>query len=147
MPNVPKRLDASLALKAFLRAHTERPSDVGIVPEESGGDDPNTPYTIIYPMGGGDFAGPPFAFPEADAAFAFQITSVGNRGDQVEWMADTVREVMVGRDSQTRQFVHPLIIPGLVVQSREVMGPPGPMDRDGNVFSVAESYIVRVSTA
>ncbi|MGW1284365.1 hypothetical protein ACWD4N_11775 [Streptomyces sp. NPDC002586] len=54
------------------------------------------PHTMLDSLPG-EFSGPPLADWQADAAWSYQVTSVGERGDQVQWLADRVRDGVVGR--------------------------------------------------
>ena len=135
------------AVVAFLAAGTDRPIGDARAPYKNGdaAQTETPPYAIVYPIPGAGFSGAFFATPEEDAAFEYQVTSVGWRADQADWMADKVREVMLGR-LRSGLFLFPLTVPGLVVQTRESLSPPSePMEVE-QVWSVAESFLIRVAT-
>ncbi|MEU3973421.1 hypothetical protein [Streptomyces bacillaris] len=93
------RLPVTRALAALVEKATGRPCGIGELPRVEGksGFEPATaPYTILDSLPG-EFGGPPLWDWHADAAWSYQVTSVGERGDQVEWLADRVRAGVVGR--------------------------------------------------
>ncbi len=94
------RLPVTRALAALLVKATGRPCGVGELPclqGESGEWEPAAvPYTVLDSLPG-SFSGPPLEDWHADVAWSYQATSVGARGDQVQWLADRVREGVVGR--------------------------------------------------
>lgn len=95
----PPRRKVTNALRDLLITQTSRAVGVVDVPDiESGAIAPESPYAIIYPINDGGFWGGMGA-PESSAEFTYQITSVGDRGDQCEWLADKIREVLLGRDT------------------------------------------------
>jgi hypothetical protein len=146
MPGVPHRRKLDASLRDMLRTATERPIEIVRAPFKNNDvnqvEDP--PYGILYPIPGGGFSGSPLYHPDEDATFTYQVTSVGLRDDQAEWLGDRVREAFLGRDGQG-SFVHDLTVDGLAIVSREPTGPPGGLVRNDMLFSVADSYFVRVS--
>ncbi|MFE3182768.1 hypothetical protein ACFXKR_18130 [Streptomyces violascens] len=76
------------------------------------------PYTVLYPLGG-PVGGAPLADASEDAILVYQLTSVGGRVDQAEWMADRVRRVVLERTaSGAPQYL--LDVPGVDVWAREL---------------------------
>lgn len=95
--STPPRRKVTRALRDLLIAQTGRPIGVVDVPDpEPGRIAPESPYGLVYPINDGGFWGGMGA-PESSAEFTYQVTSVGDRDDQVEWLADKVREVLLGR--------------------------------------------------
>lgn len=148
MPGVPARRKLNTAVLALLRTATGRPLEMVRAPFKNGDVEQveDVPYGILYPIPGGGFSGSPLYHPDEDASFVYQVTSVGLRDDQAEWMADKVREAMLGRDDQG-SFVHEMTVEDLVIVSREPTGPPGGLVRNDMLFSVVDSYFVRVSAS
>lgn len=145
---VPSRHLLTRAIVALLESATERPC-AAVHPPYPGGDaavPAPFPYSILYPITGGALSGSFFYHPEEDAAFAYQVTSCGERDDQADALADKVRTAILGRDSGG-SFLYPLSIGNLIVQDREGLGSPGGVDRIDMIYQVSESYLVRVSAA
>ncbi|MGW3563040.1 hypothetical protein ACWDSL_03895 [Streptomyces sp. NPDC000941] len=94
------RLPVTRALAALIAKTTDRPCGIGELPRVQGdlGEwaPSSVPYTILDSLPG-DFSGPPLWDWHADAAWSYQVTSVGERADQVQWLADRVRAAVVGR--------------------------------------------------
>lgn len=93
------RLPVTRALAALVEKSTGRPCGIGELPRvegASGWESASAPYTVLDSLPG-EFGGPPLWDWHADAAWSYQVTSVGERGDQVEWLADRVRAGVVGR--------------------------------------------------
>ncbi|MDO0916838.1 hypothetical protein QQM39_40330 [Streptomyces sp. DT2A-34] len=76
------------------------------------------PYTVLYPLGG-PVSGAPLADASEDAELIFQLTSVGGRSDQAEWMADRGRRAVLER-APSGAWRYPLEIPGVDVWGREL---------------------------
>ncbi|MFI1830708.1 hypothetical protein ACH41E_30365 [Streptomyces sp. NPDC020412] len=95
---VPRR-PVTRALAALIEEATGRPCGTGALPRVRVGDEwvpAPVPYTVLDSLPG-VFSGPPLADWHADAAWSYQVTSVGAREDQAEWLADRVRAGIVGR--------------------------------------------------
>ncbi|MER6011587.1 hypothetical protein [Streptomyces bluensis] len=75
------------------------------------------PYTILDSLPG-EFSGPPLWDWHADAAWTYQVTSVGEREDQVQWLADRVRAGVVGRIGD--RWTYDLRVPQTRVIDREL---------------------------
>lgn len=145
---VPTRRELNDSLRTLLATATGRP--IGVVRAPYKNSDvtqvADVPYAIIYPIVGGNFSGSPLFHPEEDAAFTYQVTSVGLRDDQAEWMADSVRVGLLGRGSDGN-FVNAMTVPNMTVVMREPTGPPGGLTVVDRIFQVAESYRIWVSAA
>ncbi|MEU7640947.1 hypothetical protein AB0C11_33600 [Streptomyces sp. NPDC039016] len=94
------RLPVTRALVALVEQATGRPCGLGELPrvqDDAGEWQPaQVPYAIVDSLPG-TFSGPPLWDWQADAAWSYQVTSVGEREDQVQWLADYVRHGIVGR--------------------------------------------------
>lgn len=143
----PLRHPVTVSFAEMLKTGTGRSIGVGRSPVVDGDAlaVPDFPYAIVYPVAGGGFSGS-LAFPDEDAAFEFQVTGVGLRLDQADWMTDKVRSVVLGR-SGSGNFLYEMTVTDHAVVNREPTGPPGAPVESDNVWSVAASYYVRVSTA
>lgn len=109
------------------------------------------PYVVVNQIPGGSMYGPPLVGPEQDAMLQFQITSVGKRSDQAQWMGDMVRASMIGRDQSgvfASAFPTP---PGWVCADRLLASAPGGVVAQGSapnkLFVVNEIYTVCVTPA
>lgn len=101
-------------------------------------------YAVVYPLGGtgwGDLNDP-----DRNADLDYQVTSVGRRVDHARWMADQVRKVFLDR-TPGGDFVHPIAVAGLAVTDRlqTEFGPVEPGEKE--LFSVADTFTVKVSAA
>lgn len=130
------------AIKQHLIDETGRPGDVGRAPKPTGVNTaPSMPYWILYPLDG-DFVGPAQTG-EADAAFAYQVTCVGERGDQLEKCADRIRAAFLRRDDDGHQDL-PV---GDEATLMLVESGAGGMDFEGPVGSIADRFLVHVTTS
>ncbi len=135
------------ALQTMLETATTRPVGVTRIPEDVNGVQATKPYAVIFPMKNSSYGGPVFCAPQADGYFAFQIKCVGERPDQVEWMADKVREALLDRDG-TGQFVTALTPTDLTVMDRYPgLDSPGTLYDSGNIFEVDDAFIIAVTTS
>ena len=138
------RLPVTRALAALLEHATGRPCGIGELPRvqgESGWELAATPYTILDSLPA-EFGGPPLWDWHADAAWAYQITSVGERGDQVEWLADRVRAGLVGRTDG--RWNRELLVPEVRVIDRELTYDAGG-EPSVSAAGAIVSYVQRVT--
>lgn len=132
-------------LKDFLEENVGVPVGIDVGPSsEVTRDVVDLPYIHMTPRGGLPFSGTFFDLYD-DANFGFDITSVGERQDQTEAVADKVREAILGRDS--RGFQYDINIPGVFIMMREPLGPPGRLDREGRIYNVVDSYMLRLTVS
>ncbi len=112
-------------------------------------------YGIIYPLPGGQYYNAGMSSSRYDlVAWSYQITSVGYDPRQVEALAGFVREVMV-RKTPSRHFQYTLTAdyptsaqvnrPAPKILNREIVGSPGGVDREGSIYSVNDTYLIKVS--
>jgi hypothetical protein len=96
----------------------------------------------------GEFSGPSFADWHADVAWTYQVTSVGERADQVQWLADRVRAVLFDRTANGwRTEVE---VPRMRVIDRELTVDAGgdPVDgSQGDIVSYVQRFTVTVTPA
>lgn len=137
----PDRRPVTEALVAFLAAQTGKPVGRATAPLAADGTPAAPPFAIVYPLPGGDTWGPTYDGPDEGAALPYQVTAVGLRADQAEWLADKVRQAMVRR---TNGALTPLAVAGLTVLDRSITGYGGTVV-DGEVVSVPDSYVVHVT--
>ncbi|MFE0190725.1 hypothetical protein [Streptomyces sp. NPDC058989] len=139
------RLPVTRALAALIAKTTGRPCGTGELPRvrrESGEWEPATaPYTILDSLPG-EFSGPPLSDWHADAAWTYQVTSVGERDDQVQWLADRVRAGIVGR--RDGRWAHDLRIPQARVIDRE-LGYDAAGEPSVSAAGAIVSYVQRVT--
>ncbi len=139
------RLPVTRALAALIEKATDRRCGIGELPRvrgTSGEWEPATaPYTILDSLPG-EFSGPPLSDWHADAAWAYQVTSVGERDDQVQWLADRVRAGVVGR--RDGRWAHDLPVPQARVIDRE-LGYDAAGDPSVSAAGAIVSYVQRVT--
>ncbi|WLW55252.1 hypothetical protein [Streptomyces sp. YU58] len=138
------RLPVTRALAALLEHATSRPCGVGELPRvqgKSGWEPAPVPYTILDSLPA-EFTGPPLWDWHADAAWAYQVTSVGERADQVEWLADRVRAGVVGRTDG--RWTHDLHVPEARVIDRELTYDAGG-EPSVSAAGAIVSYVQRVT--
>ncbi|MGI8426217.1 MAG: hypothetical protein ACR2M4_06395 [Actinomycetota bacterium] len=143
------RREFTANLRTALATATGRPIGNHVAPDPpAGANSPSVPYGILYAVGGGGFGGPEFASPTADAAVVYQVTSIGIRPDQVEWLADRVRKTILGRDVNGA-FVTAITAPtGYVLGDRWPDAGAGPIDPgDNSLYSLAERYVFWLTPA
>lgn len=145
MSNVIDRLPVNAAVADLLDL-IGRPIGRARVPTQSINDQIVTdpPYAILYAIRGGEVWGPPLTTSEDSAGLRYQVTSVGEREDSAQWMADQVRQKITGCDDEG-VFESSLIIPGLNVMMREHEGPPSGPEQQGKIWQVVEDFKVTVS--
>lgn len=106
----------------------------------------SVPYGVVYAIDGGEEWGA-LNRPESDAVMPFQVTSVGARRDQAEWMADRVRMTVLHRDVNGLFLVQLAPPAGTVIQDRRPQGGRGSIDKNGDVHEVAERFEICVGPA
>lgn len=114
-------------------------------PVDSDGMPLDLPYSIVYPVLGGDSEGPAWVEPDAIFHFHYQISSVGVTRRQAEWLADRVRRVMLERDGGGR-FVTAIAPTGMSVLDRRIAFTPAGVEREVSLYSVPEAFIVTVTS-
>jgi hypothetical protein len=147
----PARLPVTRALAALIEQATGRPCGVAELPRvrgESGEWKPaSAPYTILDSLPGA-FTGPPLWDWHADAAWTYQVTSVGERGDQVQWLADRVRAGVVGRSGG--HWAYDLDVPQARVIDRELdhdAGGEASVSAAGAIVSYVQRFTITVTPA
>ncbi|MER6086834.1 hypothetical protein [Streptomyces bluensis] len=145
------RLPVTRALVALLEQTTGRPCGVGELPRvqiRSGEWEPAAaPYAILDSLPG-EFSGPPLWDWHADAAWTYQVTSVGEREDQVQWLADRVRVSVIGRDDG--RWIHDLHVPQARVIDRELdhdTGGEPSVSAAGVIVSYVQRFTITVTSA
>ncbi|WP_405803409.1 hypothetical protein [Streptomyces sp. NBC_01187] len=143
------RLPVTRTLAELIAESTGRPCGTGELPRiqtPSGEWEPAcAPYTILDSLPG-EFTGPPLSDWHADAAWSYQVTSVGERADQVEWLADRVRRGIVGRANG--QWAYDLLVPEARVIDRELTydaaGEPS-VSAAGAIVSYVQRFTITVT--
>ncbi|MDH2389393.1 hypothetical protein QCN29_11430 [Streptomyces sp. HNM0663] len=125
----PPRLPLTRALVDVFAVGTGRPCGLGVLPRTADGQAAAFPYLILDSLPG-EFSGPSFGDWQADAAWTYQATSVGERADQVQWLGDRVRVVVAG-------WLRHLVVPGMRVIDRELT-----YDADGEPVDGSQGSIV-----
>ncbi|WP_406722899.1 hypothetical protein OG968_24190 [Streptomyces althioticus] len=138
------RLPVTRALAALVEQATGRPCGIGELPRvqgKSGWEPAPAPYTIRDSLPA-EFSGPSLWDWHADAAWSYQVTSVGERTDQVEWLADRVRAGVVGRTDG--HWSHDLHVPEARVIDRELTYDAGG-EPSVSAAGAIVSYVQRVT--
>ncbi|WP_031030481.1 MULTISPECIES: hypothetical protein [unclassified Streptomyces] len=123
------RLPVTMALSALLASATNTPVGRGRKPAKA-----NPPYYLLQAVSA-QTSGAPFTDLNEDITLVYQVTSISGPdptrpdshgvADQVEWMADKVRTVILGRDPATGLWLHPLVVPDAKVIGRSLDTEPG----------------------
>lgn len=144
------RLPVTRSLAALVEHATGRPCGIGELPRAKrrpGWEVASIPYTILDSLPA-EFTGPPLWDWHADATWSYQITSVGERVDQVEWLADRVRVGVVGRTDG--RWTHDLRIPEVRAIDRaltyEAGGEPS-VSASGAIVSYVQRFTITVTPA
>lgn len=129
-------------LVTMLQAATSRPGADMVPPEAA-----ELPYFFVIPIAGGpDSSGPALTAPDADVGVVYQVTSVGARRDQSEWMADKVRQAILGRNPDGSFVVAFPVVPGLSVADRRPDGGRPGTDRQGDGrYATPERYVLHLT--
>ncbi|WP_275560754.1 hypothetical protein [Streptomyces sp. 5-6(2022)] len=138
------RLPVTRALAALVEQATGLPCGIGELPRvqgRSGWEPAPAPYTILDSLPA-EFSGAPLWDWHADAAWSYQVTSVGERADQVQWLADRVRAGVVGRTDG--RWTHELRIPQARVIDRELTYDAGG-EPSVSAAAAIVSYVQRVT--
>lgn len=130
----PPRLPLTRALVDVLAANSGRPCGLGVLPRAADGQPAAFPYLILDSLPG-EFSGPSFANWQADAAWSYQATSVGERADQAQWLGDRVRASLFDRTSSGWRTDIP--VAGMRVIDRELT-----YDADGESVDGSQGSIV-----
>ena len=138
------RLQMNKALRLMLATGVGKPVGMGGFPTTAGGVPVQGQYAVLYAIPPSVFTGPPLADGHADVTWTYQVTCVGQREDQLTWLGDKVRTVMLGRTAAG--WVTPLVAPGMSVMDREHAG-DSPVVSEGELLSYAELFTVRVTPA
>lgn len=118
------RLPVTMALSELVESVTGFPVGRGRKPLNV---DP--PYYLMYSITA-TYSGAPFSDLNEDTCLTYQFTPVSGPdpdvpdsygvADQAEYMADKVREAVLGRDPATGLWLHELIVPGAKVNCRSL---------------------------
>lgn len=105
------------------------------------------PWAVLYSIPGGEQSTANLAAVEDGTDLIYQVSSVGRRRDQAEWMADLIRAVIVGRTAGAFTATWPAMA-GLKVADRQMWGGVGGVEPSGEaphrVWSVAERFLIRI---
>lgn len=143
--SVPKRYPLTQKIKEVLAIVTGLPVGVSGAPVGEDGTVPSRPYIVLYPELGGSFSGEPFCGDTADANFHYQITVFGEAEHDAEFNGDLVRDIMVGRD-EFNQYKYDIQYSDHRVLLRDIVGPAGRLEREGQVYRHSEDYSFRVTS-
>lgn len=103
------------------------------------------PYAILYVIGGGFAFGPPLVDHTQNAGLVYQVTTIGQRRDQVEKCADRMRQAVLGR-SGTGAYSTAITPVGLKVIDRDLDSFAG-LDKVDEIWSSSERYRLTVTPA
>ena len=139
------------ALAAALEAGTGKPVGKGRHPDGN----PDH-YYILYRLPR-QTDGAPYTDLNEDATITYQVTSVSARAtdlpdsfgtlEQLEWLEDKAREVLLGRNPVTRQWLHPINAPGIRVLARRAdVEAGGTPDATDGIMSSASRFVFDLSS-
>ncbi|MBY8884784.1 hypothetical protein K7472_07985 [Streptomyces sp. PTM05] len=145
------RLPVTRALAALIAETTGRPCGTGELPRVRRASEEwvaaPVPYTILDSLPG-EFSGPPLWDWQADAAWSYQVTSVAERDDQAQWLADRVRHAVVGRVGD--RWAHDLPVSQARVIDRELAYDAGgdtSVSAAGAIVSYVQRFTITVTPA
>jgi hypothetical protein len=105
------------------------------------------PWAIVYSIPGGALRDDNLAAVEKGTDLVYQVTSVGRRRDQAEWMADRARTTVIARTSSGFTTAWPMMT-GAEAADRQLLGGLGGAEPSGKaphqVWSVAERFLIRL---
>jgi hypothetical protein len=136
-----EREPVDAAFMALLEASFDQPGYFIEVPADTA-----VPYWVVYPIPGGSLWGPGFGNREEAATFVYQVTSVSRRPrgqGGAQWMGDTVRMVVAGRDEGGALIHPPITGDGFAEIDRETEA-PGAAEPSGSLYQVVERFRVTV---
>lgn len=139
------------ALAAMLAAGSGKPVGKGRQPAGN-----PSAYYILWRIDR-QTTGAPYSDRNEDATLVYQVTSVSapdpktpdsyGTQDQLEWLEDKAREVILGRDPNTGLWLHALTVPGARVISREPDAEAGgTADPSDGIMSSASRYTLRLTS-
>ncbi|MER8002098.1 hypothetical protein [Streptomyces sp. NPDC095613] len=105
------------------------------------------PYMILDSLPA-TFTGPPLWDWHADVAWTYQVTSIGERDDQVQWLADRARHGLIGRAGN--QWAYDLQVPEAAVIDRELEHEAGgdpTVSAAGSIVSYVQRFTITVTSA
>lgn len=100
----------------------EMPIGLLTVPKLPDPDDPETlvaakaPYQVLWPLWT-NTSGPPLHDADADSEWIYQLSLYSVKGDQLEWMQDRAKRIIVGRNPDG-SWLFPLEVAGMKVMER-----------------------------
>lgn len=140
------------ALVTLLATGTGKPVGEGVIPDGN-----PTEYYILHFIDR-QTSGAPFSDLNEDCSLIYQVNCISARDlaapdshgtqDQMEWLADTAREVLLGRNPVTRAWLHALAVSGARVIGRaaEVEAGGTPDAADGIMSSASRFRFDLTST-
>lgn len=140
-------------LIALLAAATGKPVGPGRRPDAM--EDPSHYYIVYFITR--TTTGAPFADLNEDAELTYQVTSVSGPDpddadsygtqDQLQWLDDTARRAVLGRDPATGLWLHEMTVPGARVTGRRPAGEAGETpDASDAIMSSAQRFTLTVSS-
>lgn len=109
---------------------------------------PKKPWGVVHPIDGGGFSGSPLYDPDSDAAFVYQVDSVGRSVDQAQWMDDLVRSTVLARSLGAFQVVFPAIDAAKVIDRRPDTSAGGIIpegEKPNRIFTIPGRYSIHVT--
>lgn len=103
------------------------------------------PYGILYVIPGGFAFGPPLVDHTQNAGLVYQVSTIGQRRDQVEKCADRMRAAVLSRTG-AGAYVTAITPAGLKVIDRD-LDSFGGLDKVDDVWTSSERYRLTVTPA
>jgi hypothetical protein len=143
----PPRREVTERLHALLEEETSKRFGVVDMPDPLPGKlTPDLPYGIVYPINDGGYWGG-LGAPQSSAEFTFQVTVVGGRADQCEWLGDLVRTAILGRVTTGAFNAEISLTSPFICIARESTSGPGNMIRSDLLWSQSETFCLYVASA
>lgn len=106
------------------------------------------PWGIVHVIEGGGFSGAPLYDPDSDAAFVYQVDSVGRSEDQAQWMDDLVRSTVLARSLGAFQVAFPAVAAAKVIDRRPDTTAGGLItegEKPNEIFTIPSRYSIHVT--
>jgi hypothetical protein len=139
------------AFITFIQTGISAPSTPRLVGDHEAppGADLDIGYAVVYTIDGGQFEGASLWAPESEAEVVFQVTSVGRKRNQAQWIADRARLTVLSRLAAGGFQVAFPDPAGMTVTGREPEGSTPGVIPEGvapnRVYNIPERYRLHVA--
>lgn len=125
------------AVLSTLQTGTGKPIGDHNAPRDDAQEIKVPPYGVLFCLPGGNAWGPPLYDSHDSTSVIYQVTSVGSKRNQCEWMSDKVRSVLLARTSAG--FTTSITATGIAVVDRD-LSYQGPLIAEGEWFNKVDQF-------